>query len=760
MKKILYILAYSFLATMIVGCVKDEIYVDTTPPPSGDSPVVINEIYSQGGRSSYGDFDWVEFYNNSNAPVDISGYKLYDSGGESGGKVKKSIPSGTVIAAYGFYLIQTENLNTPHETDFGLSSGGETIWFEDNTGVLLESVEFPDLAIEQSYARNPDGTGAFEKLTPTPGASNNGAVPLPSISNLSRTPQVPTNEDNVVISAKVVAGGSTTLTSVVLKWTLNTTAQTNITMTNNSGTYSATIVKQAVGAEVAYTVSATNSEGGTANESGNYIVLDATAPPADYTKLKLNEISGVGTDDDKFYELINTGTEDINLAGCQIFYNANGSVGGDIPMGDGNLTWTGAADQIIEAGKLYTLLGRNKPGSFTTGLTAGRNIRIIFKDPDGNVIDQFIRAEDTGDYEITDKSYSRISDGTGPFYFTTPTPNVTNGTSTAGLKLVPDTKTPVVDYTKLKLNEISGVGTDDDKFYELINTGTADINLEGCQLFYNANGAVGGDIPVGDGSLTWTGAANQTAEAGKLFSLIGRNVTGSFTTGLTAGRNIRITFKDPEGNIIDEFVRAEDTDDYAITDKSYSRIPDGTGPFYFTTPTPNTTNGTSTAGLKLVPSSKIDYTQLVINEIDGNGKFVEIYNKGSVAISLTDVTLVKNESGTWWTGGAVSIAAGGYYTISQSGQSDPGASETTGASGISPKQNLKFQLKAPNATEIDVFLRTNGGALGGGVTPDYGSGTPYSFSRCPDGTGAFGLALPSCNAANPATEVGPIVTNP
>lgn len=162
----------------------------------------------------------------------------------------------------------------------------------------------------------------------------------------------------------------------------------------------------------------------------------------------------------------------------------------------------------------------------------------------------------------------------------------------------------------------------------------------------------------------------------------------------------------------------------------------------------------------------IDYTLLVLNEIDGNGKFVEIYNKGAVAIPLTGVTLVKNESETWWTGGAgVTIAAGGRYSIAQTGSSVTGVDEFTGASGISARQNLKFELKDPAATVLDTFLRTNGGALKASVTPDYslnmadGGGGIYSFSRTPDGTGTFNLATPTPGAANGASA-GPIVTNP
>jgi len=168
--------------------------------------------------------------------------------------------------------------------------------------------------------------------------------------------------------------------------------------------------------------------------------------------------------------------------------------------------------------------------------------------------------------------------------------------------------------------------------------------------------------------------------------------------------------------------------------------------------------------ISFTPPVEIDYSVLVINEVDGIGKFVEIYNNGAEPVSLKGLILVKNESQTWWTGGAsASIAAGGFYTISQTGQSTECASEAIGASGISPKQNVKFELKKPNGTDFDVidqFVRSNGGAWGDAVTPAYdAAGTNYSFSRVPDGTGNFQLTVPSCNAPNNPSQ-GDIVTNP
>ena len=431
----------------------------------------------------------------------------------------------------------------------------------------------------------------------------------------------------------------------------------------------------------------------------------------DYSKLKLNEISGVGNDDEKFYELINTGINPINLEGFKIYYNANGSSGEGYPPDNKRLTWTGNSTQVIEPYGFYTLMGRGAPGSFTTGLTHQRILIITLEDPYGNVLDQCIRARDTGEYAIIDHSYSRIPDGTGPFYFTsTTTPDATNGTSTEGLILVPETPekclyligsfcnwswksnelismtasddrnifstityfdagtkfkfSPVKDwdgdfgaqgeptvpdneieniydikyggnsditvsatnyyrikvdmieekisvtkinpsnYTTIKLNEVSGAGGDPAKFYELINTGNNPINLEGFKIYYNANSTSGENFPPKDERLTWTGNSTQIIEPNGFYTLLGRNTPGSFTTGLTSQRILIITLEDPFGNVLDQCIRARDTGEYAFTEHSFSRIPDGTGPFYFTsTTTPDATNGTSVEGLKLVPQT-------------------------------------------------------------------------------------------------------------------------------------------------------------
>ena len=228
-------------------------------------------------------------------------------------------------------------------------------------------------------------------------------------------------------------------------------------------------------------------------------------------------------------------------------------------------------------------------------------------------VGQFVAAQEL--YKITvsadgkSTSYALSSVQKIVFDNNTMTVNMKSGSSLTNVTRVGfSLEMPTFDYSKLKINEVSGVGDDSEKFYELINIGDVEISLAGCKLYYNANGSTGGVFPPnGNQGLTWTGNETHMIQPGDLMLLLGRyhatnNPNGAFTTGLTAQRMLIITLEDPTGNVIDQCIRAEDTEIYDISDKSFSRIPDGTGDFYFTTPTPNLFNGNDAAGL-LVPQS-------------------------------------------------------------------------------------------------------------------------------------------------------------
>jgi len=178
------------IGLLFTSCSRDAPLIVTPPPPPPVQHIFLNEVYSRGTAT---DPDWVELYNNSADSIDLGGYKIYDTGGQSGSKPKKELPAGTFIHANNYLVIVTDDTTA---SGFGLGSGGETIWLEDNTSAVIDSVAFPAMEVTQSYGRSYDGGTPWKLLdTVTRGTSNSGGAVtiLPIMMNeiYSRgTPQV------------------------------------------------------------------------------------------------------------------------------------------------------------------------------------------------------------------------------------------------------------------------------------------------------------------------------------------------------------------------------------------------------------------------------------------------------------------------------------------------------------------------------------------------------------------------------------------
>ncbi|MDR2585478.1 MAG: lamin tail domain-containing protein [Prevotellaceae bacterium] len=772
MKKIY--LSVATIAFIFVSCVKNEPFKEPEESELRGN-LFLNEVNGTGGLSQVDTEKYVELYNKTNADINLQDFSL-DYGGTETWRGRAQ----DVVPAHGFKLIKGTKTTYPGMST-GLSSRNANVNLTllDPDGNVVDYYEkIEDLngkPFEQmDHMRIPDGGKWYfvEITAQSPGASNlsdpnhpavKGAMPAMEkglkIEELSVSPAKPSPGDDVTFVAKVT--DINVITSVVLKWKLNGVDQPEKVMTKEGNNYTAIITKQANGAVVEWIVLATNDKAKTASESGT---LKWEMLTADYTKIRFNEVSGVGDDADKFYELINTGTADISLAGCQIFYNANGANGGALPTGDGNLTWTGSESQVIGAGKLFCLVGRNTTGSFTTGLTAARILIITLKDPVGNVIDQCIRAEDTGKYAFTDKSFSRIPDGTGPFYFTTPSPDVMNGSDATGLVLVPITQVPYVDYSKLKLNEVNGVA----KWFEIYNTGDVAISLEGVTAHYSNS-----EPASYNATNTWTGTSTQTIPAKGYFSTEGITLG----TGLSANNaNVRLQLRDPEGAVLDTYEKLIDINtgkgyDH-LTNKSHARIPDGTGTWYYTEDgvgTSGTTNGTNTDGCVKFGDEDgsgptPDYTNLILNEVSGNNKYVEIYNSGSEDISLAGVKLQRNNGptagGSEWTGTASDVIPAGAYRLFLFNSFTPADLNTnpaytgwTVSSGISSGQILKVAIVDPAGNPISVFIRGDVPLPAWQFTTDVTQNSTESYSRMDDGTWAYATPTPGTKNGEKTSEI-------
>lgn len=145
--------------------------------------VVINE-YSASNLNSFLDSfgkteDWIELYNTSNTPVNISGWHLSDKENKLG---KWDIPAGTIIPVNGFLTFWCSGrdrvVNGEYHTGFKLTQTkeGEFVILTDADENVIEKFPLELTMVEHARCRATDGgTDWMVCINPTPGNSNNNS---------------------------------------------------------------------------------------------------------------------------------------------------------------------------------------------------------------------------------------------------------------------------------------------------------------------------------------------------------------------------------------------------------------------------------------------------------------------------------------------------------------------------------------------------------------------------------------------------------
>ena len=310
-----------------------------------------------------------------------------------------------------------------------------------------------------------------------------------------------------------------------------------------------------------------------------------------------------------------------------------------------------------------------------------------------------------------------------------------------------------IDYSVLRLNELNG----NDKFIEIYNAGADAINLNGVYI-------------EKDGAQNWLGDNTVKIDAGAYLVLYSEDVVADhpevpetmiFHSGLSAKKNVRIQLFTPAGVSIDDFNLTNiDANDpaYIPAPASYSRNADGK--WYYADATPGAVNVDGTVALLGLEGGDTpepptpeepDYTNLVLNELNGTDKFIEIYNKGDMDLSLEGMYIMKDDyvAGATWTADATVVApAHGYVLLySEDVQIDmPDYPENLiFHSGLSSKKTVRITLFMPDNTVRDEFTRGTTGEWGQTISDV----KPKSFARTPDG-GDWKLADATPGEANPA----------
>ncbi len=146
------------------------------PVSSNDNDVVINELMASNSTTMQdpnGEYDdWIELYNNSNQPKDISGFFLTDNPTNLD---KWEFPANTVIPPGGYFIVWADEDSSQgaYHCNFKLSASGEQLWLLNAAQEVVDSVSWGQQVTDMGYARVPNGTGPFIIQQPTFSYNNN-----------------------------------------------------------------------------------------------------------------------------------------------------------------------------------------------------------------------------------------------------------------------------------------------------------------------------------------------------------------------------------------------------------------------------------------------------------------------------------------------------------------------------------------------------------------------------------------------------------
>ena len=361
--------------------------------------------------------------------------------------------------------------------------------------------------------------------------------------------------------------------------------------------------------------------------------------------------------------------------------------------------------------------------------------------------------------EGTDNLYKAVipafADGTKVSFYIEADNNAVTATSPAMEYTV---GAVAIDYSVLRLNELNG----NDKFIEIYNSGADAINLNGVYI-------------EKDGTQNWLADNTVKIEAGGYVLLYSEDVTIegaaqagypeslTFHSGLSAKKNVRIQLFTSAGESIDDFNLVDiDQNDpaYIPAPASYSLNADGN--WYYADATPGAANAEGTVavlglegGVTPEPPTpdEPDYSNIVLNELNGDTKFIEFYNKGDFDLPMEGMYIMKDDyiAGATWTADATVVIPAHGYVLLYSG--DVAAAQPEHPenlffnSGLSGKKAVRITLFMPDGTVRDEFVRCPEGAEWGASMTNV---APQSYARTPDG-GDWKLAEPTPGEANPAT---------
>ncbi|MFT3697614.1 MAG: lamin tail domain-containing protein [Kofleriaceae bacterium] len=165
-----------YLFVLLAACGSSGSSVDAAPDgPPGVGVLFVNEVMPSNTTACadpFGEYDdWIELYNSSSADLDLTGYYVSDDPTQP---MREQLQAGVTVPAGGFKLLWAdEQVQGVDHLQFKLEAKGESFLISAPDGTLIDTITFGAATTDVSFARLPDGTGAFADCPhSTCGASN------------------------------------------------------------------------------------------------------------------------------------------------------------------------------------------------------------------------------------------------------------------------------------------------------------------------------------------------------------------------------------------------------------------------------------------------------------------------------------------------------------------------------------------------------------------------------------------------------------
>ncbi len=469
-----------------------------TPTPTPALSVVINEVAWAGTLAFYGD-EWIELYNATGAPVDLTNWRLEAAEGDPIINL-----SGLTIPAGGFLLLER---GSPNVTN--VSTGGNVVAYTYFSRLLNDNGETLYLVNQ------------FSQIVDT--ANSNGGA-WPAGSNLSNRPSMERTGPVPDSDFSWVTFDGTPVATDASGFSIYGTPGAANSQINVTPTFTPTSTSTA-------TATSTATPTNTPTRTSTPTITSTALTPA--TDIVISEFRAVGPNggSDEFIELYNPTSLTVSIGG----WTLRRSTGCGTTTA---LIATIPSGVTLAAGQHYLIRGTNYSGTVTADLSADLGIAndggIALLDSSSVIIDQVGLCNTTAYKEgnalaplttNTNRSYDRKSSSTGicadtnnnavDFFLRspsdpqnssspltrcgnpTPTPTITPSRTPTLRPTATRTLTPPPPPPLIAINEFlprpgrdwnnDGLINVGDEFIELINHGVIDVNLSGYSLDDEAN---------------------------------------------------------------------------------------------------------------------------------------------------------------------------------------------------------------------------------------------------------------------------------